>query len=75
MTRAALYLSYISWEKVLAFAIVILFGGIAFYKESLLLRECENGYFNRLRIRSKTTMSGRTMVATFGGLLVAQTFN
>lgn len=74
MALTALYLENIPWKKIGAFALVILFCGMAFYKESFLVGDSEKQYFNRLGKQSRTRLSGRTIVAILGGMLVVISF-
>lgn len=70
MRLTTLYLEAIPWKRVGAFAIVILFCALAFYKEDFLVGVSEKAYFKRIKKKSKTKLSGRIIVAIMGGILI-----
>ena len=70
MKLTTLYIEAIPWKKVGAFALVLLFCAMAFYKERFLVGKSEKAYFQRLSEKSHTRLSGGTIAAILGGALL-----
>ena len=70
MKLTTLYFEAIPWKQVGAFVLVLVFCAMAFYKEGFLVGKNEKAYFQRLSKKSNTNLSGRTIVAILGGVLL-----
>lgn len=70
MKLTTLYFEVIPWKKVGAFALVLLFCVMAFYKERFLVGKSEKAYFQRLKEKSNIHLSGRIIAAILGGSLL-----
>lgn len=74
MNAVPIYIDNIPWKTIGAFLVVAIFCGIAFYKEFFLLSASDKEYYKRLEKKSKTKVSGRTIVAIIGALLAVVSF-